>query len=528
MMVLAGAVAASCAASLAVTAGPAVGAVAQAGGWGKAIEVPGLARLSAGFGGVLADVSCSSPGNCAAGGTYTTDASGHSQAFVVSEKNGTWSKAIEVPGLGALNTGDEADLLWLSCGSAGNCAAGGDYSGTGGSLAFVVSEKNGTWGKAMQVPGLAALNGATGGSSVNSVSCASAGNCTAGGIYSTTGYGQVFVVSEKNGTWGKAMQVPGLAALNGATGGSSVNSVSCASAGNCTAGGIYSTTGYGQVFVVSEKNGTWGKAMQVPGLAALDAGSPVGVSSVSCASAGNCAVAGTYGVSPGVAFVVSQKNGWWGKAIEVPGSAALGGVTLASVSCGSAGNCTAAGYLGDRYSLANLGPLAVSEKNGTWSKAIPIPGTTASARNGAASVSCASAGNCAAGGDYAPSIEGPYQAFVVSQKNGMWGKAIEVPGSAALNVGGSADVVSVSCGSAGNCVAGGYYQDGADHQQAFVVSENNGSWGRAIEVPGSGALNTGGGANVVSASCTAAGYCAAGGEYSVVSGNEQPFLVSRT
>jgi hypothetical protein len=472
MMVLAGAVAASCAASLAVTAGPAVGAVAQAGGWGKAIEVPGLARLSAGFGGVLADVSCSSPGNCAAGGTYTTDASGHSQAFVVSEKNGTWSKAIEVPGLGALNTGDEADLLWLSCGSAGNCAAGGDYSGTGGSLAFVVSEKN--------------------------------------------------------GTWGKAMQVPGLAALNGATGGSSVNSVSCASAGNCTAGGIYSTTGYGQVFVVSEKNGTWGKAMQVPGLAALDAGSPVGVSSVSCASAGNCAVAGTYGVSPGVAFVVSQKNGWWGKAIEVPGSAALGGVTLASVSCASAGNCTAAGYLGDRYSLANLGPLAVSEKNGTWSKAIPIPGTTASARNGAASVSCASAGNCAAGGDYAPSIEGPYQAFVVSQKNGMWGKAIEVPGSAALNVGGSADVVSVSCGSAGNCVAGGYYQDGADHQQAFVVSENNGSWGRAIEVPGSGALNTGGGANVVSASCTAAGYCAAGGEYSVVSGNEQPFLVSRT
>jgi hypothetical protein len=472
MMVLAGAVAASCAASLAVTAGPAVGAVAQAGGWGKAIEVPGLARLSAGFGGVLADVSCSSPGNCAAGGGYSTDASGHSQAFVVSEKNGTWGKAIEVPGLAALNTGDEADLLSLSCGSAGNCAAGGDYSGTGGSLAFVVSEKN--------------------------------------------------------GTWGKAMQVPGAAALSGATGGSSVNSVSCASAGNCTAGGTYSTTGYGQAFVVSQKDGTWSKAIEVPGLAALDAGSPVGVSSVSCASAGNCAVAGSYGVSPGVAFVVSQKNGSWGKAIEVPGSAALGGVTLASVSCGSAGNCTAAGYLGDRYSLANLGPLAVSEKNGTWSKAIPIPGTTASARNGATSVSCASAGNCAAGGDYAPSIEGPYQAFVVSQKNGMWGKAIEVPGSAALNVGGSADVVSVSCGSAGNCAAGGSYQDGADDQQAFVVSENNGSWGRAIEVPGSGALNTGGGANVVSVSCTAAGYCAAGGEYSVVSGNEQPFLVSRT
>jgi hypothetical protein len=472
MTVLAGAVAASCAASLAVTAGPAVGAVAAAGGWGKAIEVPGLARLSSGLGGGLAEVSCSSPGNCAAGGTYTTDASGHSQAFVVSEKNGTWGTAIEVPGLAALNTGDEAQLASLSCGSAGNCAAGGDYTGTGGQLAFVVSEKN--------------------------------------------------------GTWGKAMQVPGAAALSGATGGSSVSSVSCASAGNCSAGGTYNTKGYGQAFVVSEKNGTWGRAIEVPGLAALDAGAPVGLNSVSCASAGNCAVAGSYGADPAVAFVVSQKNGWWGKAIEVPGSVALGGVTLAQVSCGSAGNCAAAGILGDRYSLANLGPLVVSEKNGTWSKAIPIPGTAASSRNGASSVSCASAGNCAAGGDQAPSIEGPYQAFVASQKNGWWGKAIEVPGSAALNAGGSANVASVSCQSAGNCAAGGEYLDSSSHQQAFVVSENNGTWGTAIEVPGSGALNTGGFAEIAWMSCTSAGYCVAAGGYTDSSGNQQAFLVSRT
>jgi hypothetical protein len=472
MMVLTGAVVASCAASLAVAATPAVGAVARAGGWGKAIEVPGLARLSAGNGGLLAEVSCSSAGNCAAGGSYTSDAAGHSQAFVVSQKNGWWDKAIEVPGLAALNTGGDAQLTSLSCGSAGNCAAGGSYTGNGGSPAFVVSEKN--------------------------------------------------------GTWGKARQVPGVAALSGATGGSSVSSVSCASAGNCTAGGTYDTTGYGQTFVVSEKDGTWGKAIEVPGLAALDAGSPVGVSSVSCASAGNCTVAGSYGVSPPVAFVVSEKNGWWGTAIEVPGSVALGGLTIASVSCASAGNCSAAGYSGDRYSLADLGPVVVSEKNGTWSKATPIPGTTASARNGAGPVSCASAGNCAAGGDYAPSIEGPYQAFVVSQKNGWWGQAIEVPGLTALNAGGNADVVSVSCQPAGSCAAGGYYQDGSSHQQAFVVSENNGTWGRAVEVPGSGALNTGGFAQIASVSCTPAGYCAAGGEYSAPSGDEQPFVVSRT
>jgi hypothetical protein len=69
MMVLAG-TAAWCAASLAVTAAPAFGAVARADRWGKAIEVPGLAQLSAGHGGTLIAVSCSSPGNCAATGNY--------------------------------------------------------------------------------------------------------------------------------------------------------------------------------------------------------------------------------------------------------------------------------------------------------------------------------------------------------------------------------------------------------------------------------------------------------------------------
>jgi hypothetical protein len=468
MMVLAGAVAASCAASLTVTTTAAVAAVAPAGGWGRAIEVPGLARLSAGQGGVLAQISCSSPGNCAAGGGYT-EASGQGQAFVVSEKNGWWGTAIEVPGLAALNTGGLAEIYSLSCGSAGNCVAGGSYSGSGGG-AFVVSERNGWWGKAIEVPGLASLGEGTG-----------------------------------------------------------VNAVSCASAGNCTAAGTYTIASQGQAFVVSEKNGRWGRATEVPGLAALDAGTPVGVNSVSCASAGNCAVAGSYGADPAAAFVVSQNNGTWGKAIEVPGSEALGGMTLASVSCASSGNCTAAGYFGDRYSFANFGPLVVSEKNGTWGKAIPIPGTAANSRNGADAVSCASAGNCAVGGDSAPSIEGPYQTFVVSQKNGAWGKATEVPGSAALNAGGSADVASVSCQSAGNCAAGGSYLDRSGHQQAFVVSEKNGRWGKAIEVPGSGALNTAGFAQIVSVSCTSAGYCAAGGMYSGpgAAGNQQPFVVSR-
>jgi hypothetical protein len=473
MMILAGAVAASCAASLAVTAAPAFGAVARADSWGKAIEVPGLAQLSAGHGGTLIAVSCSSPGNCAATGNYA-DRLGHSQAYVVSEKNGVWAKAIEVPRLAALNKGDDAEVASLSCGSAGNCAVGGSYA-------------NGSHGI------------------------------------------RAFVVSEKSGSWGKAMQVPGAAALSGASGGSQVAAVSCASAGNCAAGGQYFSDGDQQAFVVSEKNGSWGRAIEVPGSAALDAGAAGGIDALSCASAGNCAAAGSYRNADGVplAFVVNENHGSWGTAIEVPGSAAFGTDTFDSVSCASAGNCAAAGFSGSDTTDASFGPLVVSEKNGTWGNAIEVPGTAADSRNAAATVSCWSPGNCVTGGNKAPSIEGPYQAFVARDKNGSWGTAAAVPHLAALNAGGNADLFSVSCESARNCAAGGLYEDGSSHEQAYVVSEIGGSWGKAIEVPGTRALNSGGSAQVVSVSCTSKGYCAAGG-YLVSSGNDEPFVVSRS
>jgi hypothetical protein len=70
-------------------------------------------------------------------------------------------------------------------------------------------------------------------------------------------------------------------------------------------------------------------------------------------------------------------------------------------------------------------------------------------------VSCASAGNCSAGGQYIDS-SGNFQVFVVRQVNGTWHTATEVPGTPVLNQGEFAAITSVSCTSAGNCNAGGY------------------------------------------------------------------------
>ena len=367
---------------------------------------------------------------------------------------------------------------------------------------------------AEEVPGIAALN-TGGGAQVGSVSCASAGNCSAGGFYTDSSGGQqAFVVSQVNGIWGKAKEVPGTAAAN--TGLAQVNSVSCASVGNCSAGGFYLTTASQTPFVVSQVGGTWGKAKGIP----VSRGSEGMVVSVSCASAGKCSAGGSTGQLQ--AFVISQARGIWGTAKVVHGAQVLG------VSCRSAGNCTAGGRAYDRSGHEQA--FVVSQVGGAWGTAQEVPGTAALNQGGLARIgglSCGSPGNCTAGGLYTDS-SGHDQAFVDSQVNGIWGKAKEVPGIVTLDQGGQGQVNSVSCASAGNCSAAGYYYSSSQGQQAFVDSQVNGAWGTAEEVTGIGGFNTGGRAAINSVSCASAGNCSAGGSYEDFSGNIQAFVVSQT
>jgi hypothetical protein len=462
-----------------------------AGSWGTARGVPDLAALNKGGNAYVNSLSCPSAGNCAAGGSYGGARAGAAhvqQAFVAVEREGRWGNAAVVPGLAALSKGGDrgpdAEVDAVSCASPGNCAAGGEYRDQHGHLqGFVVSERDGRWGTASGVPSLAVLN-AGGQADVGSVSCPSAGNCAAGGEYQDRhGHQQGFTVSERDGRWGTAAEIPGLGTLNKGVGGSAaVYQISCASPGNCTAGGIYDATDdESQGFVASEQNGTWSKAIDPPGLGALNKGFG-SVNSVSCFSPGNCAAVGSYSDFNGVplGFALSQQNGTWHTAIEIPGLGAL-----------------------NKRNYADAGP-----------------------------VSCVRPGYCAAGGYYA-SANGNLQAFVAVDRNGTWGKATEIPGFGTLSHG-FGGVGSISCASPGNCAAGGFYQGRHGNSDAFVAVQRNGTWGKAIEIPGLAALGThqpipgsiATGANTMS--CAPAGPCTAAGNYLDRSGKSQGFIVSQT
>jgi hypothetical protein len=455
--------------------------VAMASGGSAAADAPVAATSNRNAS--VTSISCPAAGDCTAGG-YDDGVDGQ-HAFVVSERNGAWGDPLGVLGLGGRGaTGVDV----ISCSASGDCAAGGHYDDRrGNQRVFVVSETHGSWGKAIQVPGMATLNDVRAG--LDSISCGAPGDCAASGSYHRSGHKHAFVVSEANGSWGKAVEVPG--ALNSG-GYAEANSVSCAAAGDCVAGGYY--TGAppdyrSHAFVVTETNGSWGAAIEVPGTAALNTGGEARVDAVSCAAVGGCVAGGFYtdGSGKRQAFVAGETSGNWDDAIELPGSAALntgGDARVESLSCPAVGECAASGFYSD--DSENRQALVVSEASGSWGDAIEVPGTAAlntGDESGDAemdSISCTAAGDCAVGGFLGGCC---YQlTLVASETNGTWATAIEVPGTKSDY--GYADVNSVSCAPAGECTAGGFYVEGSPHYdtEAFAVSETNGTWGSAIDV----------------------------------------------
>jgi hypothetical protein len=308
------------------------------------------------------------------------------------------------------------------------------------------------------------------------------------------------------------------------SGSAGVTSVSCPAAGECTAVGFLNPPGLNEVFVLSQAHGRWGRAEKVRGLAALGKGGAVagGLDSVSCWSPGNCAAGGGYTDHAGAehAFVVSETNGVWGEAREIRtapglhlGSSAYG-PDISLMSCPSPGSCTAAGeYLNPAFKTY---PFVVGETNGTWGTARELPGVAALKVNLDAfvsSLSCGSAGNCAAAGYYDDSTSDS-RSLVAVEKNGTWGDARQVPGTTASYDGISADAESVSCPSAGGCLAVGLYETSAGGQP-FLSVLKAGTWSRAKRIPGLSALPGGGATRgeAAWAGCTSPGDCNVIGTY---------------
>jgi hypothetical protein len=338
----------------------------------------------------------------------------------VAESGSVWDGATAVPGTGT----DDSESLAESCPVPQRCSIGGFIpSSSGREVGFLDDQPpSRVWAAALPLPGtLGSLAPADSVAKVVSISCRSAGNCSAGGFYTDKHDSiQAFVVDEKNGHWHAAQEV---AAKLNAKGFAEITGVSCHSPGNCAAVGYYAPgTMQLRPFIVTSKNGTWGTAVAVKGIGALDTGHSSQLTAVSCGTAGgagNCTAGGTYFRAKDAsqqAFTVTELNGAWGTAREVAGLEkwnTAGDATLAAISCVSPGNCSVGGSYETPGDISNV--------------------------------------------------------WVASQHNGSWGIAGTVLGLLNLNAAGVSDITGLSCASVGSCGMVGYYYAGPDDEQPFVA-----------------------------------------------------------
>jgi hypothetical protein len=383
---------------------------------------------------------------------------------------------------------------------------------------------------------------------IDSVSCASAGNCSAVGTYlDSAGNTEGLLLTETAGAWGAGVEA-GLPA-NAASTHQFVrlNSVSCASAANCTAvGGYVDSSSNSEGLVVTQTAGTWavGQEVTAPANAATNPG--VGLASISCPSAGNCGAVGSYTANSGnntEALLLTENAGSWSAGVEavLPADAATfnQNADLASISCASAGNCGAVGgylFMSGPDSWASQG-LMVSETGGTWATGVepslPANASTPNPGAGLSSISCASAGNCTTVGGYFNGSGA--QGLLLTETASAWSTGVEAPlpaNAPTSEPGPLTNLNSVSCASAGNCAAvGTYYDDSANRiREGVMLTQTAGNWATGVEAALPADADSSGFqvVSLTSVSCPSAGTCSAVGGYNTSSGLSADLLLTQT
>ena len=441
----------------------------------------------------------------------------------------TSAGALSVPRATALalptpNSGlNQGYLPFQSCSSLGNCAITGIYVAKSDIAGVIESEVKGVW-RTLHVNapgGASAAKGVT----MDGVSCPADGTCVAIGQYVAANNQLPFVVDEVAAKWhnGAALSLPANALATGQA--ATPHSIACASAGNCTVVGTYNTTAtsYGtEGFIASEVAGVWHRAQEVTLPAGANANPLVSLGQVSCATATNCVAVGSYIDANNVsrAIVVPEVKGVWRQALALglPGNAsAYAGAQFSEIDCTASGSCLAAGTY-NTYTGA-VQPLVALSVKGVWDRALQVvlphrAKNPATLLYGFRGVACASAGNCALGGQYVDK-NGNYQGFLDNVVNGVVqiARVLALP-AGATQAGHNGGVVSLSCPQAGTCVAGAAYVNASKNYVAYLVSETHNVWspGVTVTMP-SGTQTVGVAGGIYSVDCFTASSCQVSGSY---------------
>ena len=292
---------------------------------------------------------------------------------------------------------------------------------------------------------------------------------------------------EPRGVWGKAIEATGLGALN--TGGRAVvTSVSCASVRRRRASPVPLLSCQTGVRGC-EADGVWAGRSRCPAWRPWTRAGTPRSTRCACASAGSCAAGrkcfnssraqgfawptsgtglgpGGRGARPGRLNERGRRRGRRG-VVRLP-----------------EGSCAAVGDYSDSHVAHTQGFVAV-ERTAAGARRSRCPAWAPEHGRGRRGQLGVGRRRAAARPRATPTARPAFKrGFAAVERDGAWGRRSRCPAWAPWTPAGTPVVKSVSCPSAGNCAAAGAYDDRPDSTQGFVVSETNGIvWRRRSRCP---------------------------------------------
>ncbi len=346
-----------------------------------------------------------------------------------------------------------AILSGVSCTSRSQCTATGVATTRSGKNLKPLAERwNGTtWAK--QTAPTTNTRGQLGATLDGGVSCTSSTACVAAGYSYSKKTDRLLGEGWNGHAW--TIQADSKPATGGQPFG-----ISCRWAKDCTAVGQRATG----ATLAEHWNGRRWSAQTTKHLGSLD--------SVSCPATGNCTAVGSNSAGKALA------EHWNGKTWSDQSAASPQQLTRPwSVSCTAVKDCVAVGTAGTTSPPISLAPLAERWTGGKWavlSPANPAPSGDISELN---SVSCTSATNCMAVGDYEDPAVTSDTSFAEQWNGTNW--TLETTPSAVTFTA----LESVSCSSAAHCVAVGVSSPTATGTLSPVAEVWNGATWTAVTAP---------------------------------------------
>jgi len=376
----------------------------------------------------------------------------------------------------------QGQLIAVSCSSATACIAVGGRQGRTGAGVTLAESWNGTAWSVQKTPN---PPGATE-SSLAGVSCTSATFCIAVGLATSPTSDQPVAEIWNGSTW-SIQQTPSVTDAQ-------FKGVSCTSSRACTLVGQF-FNGTSSYALAERWNGTtWSVQSAAPG-------TPTSTfNGVSCTAASACTAVGNHQTNNGNLPLAEAWNGssW---SVQTLSSPQFGG-TFNGVACTSASFCLAVGLLSGRHKA-----IADAWDGTTWS-AVQVAAAPNNSIDNLTSVSCASAANCIAAGNYGTGNTLPMAEQWHGSGTAMTLQQVPAPpGNVATSLSG------VSCPSASACTAVG--GNGA----GLAVTWDGTSWSpEPVPTPPGNA-----GAALAAVSCASSTACMAVGTYRRVQQLDTPF-----